>query len=419
MKVLWFTNTPCNGVVYMKEQTIGGGWLQSLDIQMQEKVDLHIAFYGNLKNGERQFVTGRTTYYPIPSNNLRWSSMRNIFYPHIIDLEDTGSFLEIIKRVSPDVIHIHGTENPFGSIISKVNIPVLVSIQGIISPYAVKFPGTYSEKSLSQRDKTPGGVKNWMFTSDENHKWKLMQMMAKREARHMKQTRYLMGRTTWDRQVSSVLAPHSTYFHGDEIMRDSFYHLTWKPRQDRTKFIIHTTSSNAPYKGFNTLCMAVKILTDIGIDIEWRVAGMKESDAVFLMAKAEMKSEFPKTGLVLLGKLPSEQLVEKMMEADLFVLPSVIENSPNSLCEAMLMEMPCVATNGGGIPSMLKDGEEGLLTHPGDPWALAGMVKETIENYDKALTMASKARQTARQRHDPQRIVNQVMTAYESILSSQ
>ena len=49
------------------------------------------------------------------------------------------------------------------------------------------------------------------------------------------------------------------------------------------------------------------------------------------------------------------------LEADVFLLPSQSENSPNSLGEAMLLGLPCVASNAGGIPDMLADGQEGLL----------------------------------------------------------
>jgi hypothetical protein len=46
--------------------------------------------------------------------------------------KEREQYLNILDRVSPDLIHIHGTENSFSTIISKTNIPIVVSIQGNI-----------------------------------------------------------------------------------------------------------------------------------------------------------------------------------------------------------------------------------------------------------------------------------------------
>ncbi len=60
------------------------------------------------------------------------------------------------------------------------------------------------------------------------------------------------------------------------------------------------------------------------------------------------------------------------------MLPSHIENSPNALCEAMLVGTPCIAAFVGGVPSLVRHGEEGLLYHDADPFALAGAVDRLL-----------------------------------------
>jgi glycosyltransferase involved in cell wall biosynthesis len=79
--------------------------------------------------------------------------------------------------------------------------------------------------------------------------------------------------------------------------------------------------------------------------------------------------------------------------------------------------MPCVAANTGGTPSILADGKEGLLIQPGEPWAMAGAIMETSSNYQRALEMADKAREKALFRHDPKRVVEQVLKAYKTLLA--
>ena len=60
------------------------------------------------------------------------------------------------------------------------------------------------------------------------------------------------------------------------------------------------------------------------------------------------------------GLLGSTEMAERMCRSQVFVLPSLIENSPNTLGEAMLLGVPAVAAYVGGIPSMARDEEEAL-----------------------------------------------------------
>ena len=398
----------------MKAATIGGGWLQALDIHMQSKVDLHIAFYANWS--ESSFKGRDTTYHVITPDQIRTSNLKNVIRPHIIQEEDTKQYIDIVERVKPDLIHIHGTENSYATILQHVNIPVLVSIQGLMDPYAYRLSVDSQGDMQVHISKSGRNVKTLLFERSQKHQFELLQLMGIRERKYMKQTRNFMGRTDWDRRVCQVVSPDSRYFHGDEILRNEFYHEIWKPRTERKKLIIHTTSSDSLLKGFKTVAHAAKLLKDAGFDFEWRLAGISPDSAVVRILKKQMKNEFQKLPIVLLGKMPSEILTKKLMEADVFVLPSNIENSPNSLCEAMLLSMPCISTNSGGTPSLLSDGVEGLLVQPGDPWSLAGAVMDIKNNYSRAIEMGQCARLRAVQRHDPDRIINQVMAAYQSIL---
>lgn len=214
-----------------------------------------------------------------------------------------------------------------------------------------------------------------------------------------------------------MMSPGSDYFHGDEILRERFYSLRWKARNERQPFVIHTTSSDSLVKGFTTVVEAARLLRKAGFDFRWQIAGIGEESTVVNIVRKQ-RGDFVGDHVQVLGKLNADKLVAKMMEADLFLLPSAIENSPNSLCEAMIMGMPCVATSTGGTPSILSDGEEGLLIQSGDPWAMAGAIMETSLNYQRALDMADKARETALFRHDPIRVVEQVLQSYKTLLES-
>jgi glycosyltransferase involved in cell wall biosynthesis len=80
------------------------------------------------------------------------------------------------------------------------------------------------------------------------------------------------------------------------------------------------------------------------------------------------------------GEQPKERVAELMREADLFVLPSLFENLPCSLIEAMASGLPCVATAVGGVGEIIdNDDAAGILCPPRDAHALAGAISTALE----------------------------------------
>lgn len=92
------------------------------------------------------------------------------------------------------------------------------------------------------------------------------------------------------------------------------------------------------------------------------------------------------------GEVPKEEVAALMRDADLFVLPSLFENLPCVLIEAMASGLPSVATRVGGVPEMLGS-EAGLLVDPGDPGALAAAIGEALERQYDSVEMALHARE--------------------------
>jgi glycosyltransferase involved in cell wall biosynthesis len=113
-----------------------------------------------------------------------------------------------------------------------------------------------------------------------------------------------------------------------------------------------------------------------------------------LRVMGRLKSESPKTVLVIVGEGEERQHVQSLVKeldltasvrllgerndvsrllqaADLFLLTSVSEGIPLTLIEAMAAALPCVATRVGGVPEIVSDGETGFLANPGDEHELA------------------------------------------------
>lgn len=86
------------------------------------------------------------------------------------------------------------------------------------------------------------------------------------------------------------------------------------------------------------------------------------------------------------GAVPHHKIPEYLAACDLFLLPSIIDDSgnvdglPNTLLEAMAAGRPVIASKVAGVPLAIQDGENGRLVPPRDPAALAAAIVELLNN---------------------------------------
>lgn len=413
-KVLWFSNTPANADEYLKiSLSETGGWLKSLDKAIQNNVDLHIAFYHNKDIGNFRYL--KTNYYPIIKHKNFYKKARKFMMNDIIYDEHLSIYLNLINNIKPDIIHIHGSENPFGCIIRETSMPVVISIQGNITVYLHKFCSGIESKYLKTKDAHISNLRTLMFPDSFKKTRNKFIKMQIREKRNLKHCKYVIGRTSWDKRISRILAPKRIYFHNDEMLRADFYHAKWIPKK-QNKTILHSTNGNNFYKGLETICLTLYELNKLGIICEWRVAGINNNDLIVKVVKKKIKNKFPKNNLKFLGRLTGKDLTKKLLEADIYVMPSHIENSPNNLCEAMILGMPCIATFAGGTGSLLDNEKEGILIQDGDPLAMAGAIIEFYENPEYANFLGKNARKRALKRHNKDKIISNLLKIYNDIL---
>ena len=100
--------------------------------------------------------------------------------------------------------------------------------------------------------------------------------------------------------------------------------------------------------------------------------------------------------------LQAAEMRQAYLDADLFLLPSYSENSPNSLGEAMLLACPAWPAGVGGVPDVTGGGAGAVLYGPaGDADALAAAAASVLELPDHGAALGKKASALARAQHDP------------------
>lgn len=417
MKVLWFTNTPCGATRILTGSNVtGGGWLYTLSKAMSllPDIDLHIAFYWGVKIDS--FKHEGITYHPVLAEGEGRGYTRAVNRFRLIYGIDSSNvqierLLTVINEISPNVIHIHGSEENFGLISERIDSAnVVLSIQGMMSPLYEKY---YSGISKHESLKGDNFIK-WLKCRNTEQEERCFKKKSEIEKRIFNNINNIIGRTFWDRRCSLSLNPNRKYFEVGEILREEFYKTAWEHTK-HGKCIIATTISNGIYKGLESVYKVAKILKDAGFTFEWNVIGVDESSSYAKLISNIYGIKASEVCINLLGRKNASEMVEIMKSSDIYVQVSHIENSPNSLCEAMVMGMPIIATFAGGTESILTNNIDGWLVQDGDSYVMSGSIMELYANQELSVKFANNAKEKARKRHDPELILNQLITVYNTI----
>ena len=408
MRVLWFSVTPSMFVPHSNGHN-GGGWISSLEhlLHGEKSIDLGIAF--NYPSSEFRHEKNGVIYYPIPL--IKKSLFEMIFHRKNLEEVQVAYYLRIIDDFKPDVIQIFGSENDFGLICDKVDVPVIIHIQGSMPPYHnALFPigmnelDFYRYKGLNWRRRLMGIRSEVSFRT-----------RAEREIKILQSCRYFMGRTEWDKSLVKLFNPNAEYFHCEEALRDSFIQsgAKWNLLPGG-KINIVSVISNPWYKGVDLILKSAKLLKEfIGLNYVWNVYGV--NDIRFFEYKYGIKAS--DVNVQINGVVNKNELVQVLSTASCYVHPSYIDNSPNSICEAQYIGIPVLATFVGGIPSLVEHGKTGLLFPANDPYTLASLIKEVTGNNELSISLSENEREVSRQRHNPQMIKERLLSIYKQLLS--
>lgn len=406
MKILWFVQENFDPS-REKGGYNGAGWISSLrnEIIKKDGVELALAFFSNKKeSGSANMVR----YYSMPTPTL--SPLKKIGFrlkrDYIKEEEALWpayreEMLKVIDDFKPDIIQIFGSENKYGLVASATDIPVVLHIQGIISPYLNAYlPPFVSWKKISRLKsiiKRPQRI-NWLCLKHS-------------EQEVFRYVKHYIGRTEWDKRVVTLLSEGCHYYYGSEILRDVFYDVDVN-RKLPSRVTIISTISQPLYKGYDLILKTASLLENLKMDFVWKVIGNVNPDEV----EAIVGLKHGKVNVELLGVLTAEQLKNELLNCTVYVHPSYIDNSPNSVCEAQMLGVTCIATNVGGVSSIVSDSKTGFLVPANDPFQTAYLIQKISKNESLNIQIGTKARTIAEARHNKKEIVEGLLDTYNKII---
>lgn len=327
----------------------------------------------------------------------------------------------ILKQEKPDLVDIQGTETTYSALayLKKIPCPVLITLHGIAFQCERFYDRGFPARSL-YFDRT---IADNLAFKGILEKKRFMHARAEVERKILRSVKYVRGRTAWDQACVRSINPEIQYYHEELILRDAFAKKTWSLAASRPHRIF-TTQANSPLKSLYTLLEAVAILKEKYNDIELIVpghplrTGLVKSGYDKLISKLIKKNGL-ESNVKFTGNLSAAQMAEELVKARVFVLPSEIENSPNSLAEAQMVGTPTVSSFTGGTPEYIKHGETGFLYNSFDP-VMAAMYIDKLFTDDALCEEMSKAeRVLAGARHNAGNITDGLLNIYRSMIAGE
>lgn len=412
MKVLWF-NRSCPAIYKESLGTLLGGWQDSLEriLKNNTDIELYIAFNGN---GSVK-VIDRVTYIPLNIYLSTFEKLKNQFTWTVESGKLVKQAIKTVENYKPDLIHVFGTEWPFGLIAKYTDTPVVVHMQGAIAPYYnAKYPPGYNIFTYICAMK--GNFARYIWYCIQSIKQKSREKMERQVFENVK---YYMGRTCWDKAVTKIYNPERMYFHVDEALRPAFINskAIWNlNEQNLKKLKLVTVGCSTLYKGLDMMIKTAKLLKQLNVDFEWNVVGHMPNE-FRMMVEYKEKKKFSDCNINILGFMQPEDMTTLLCNSTMYVHTAYIENSPNSLCEAQILGVPVVSTNVGGISSLVGDGVDGILVPANDPFRMAYEILSLYNDKNRMMDYSIKGMSRAKERHNPENIAKDLMNCYNTIIN--
>ncbi len=190
------------------------------------------------------------------------------------------------------------------------------------------------------------------------------------------------------------------------------------PRRRQPPFRLLALGRLVPKKGYAVLLAACRLLAREGFDFHLTLAG----DGPERQQLRRLIGRYGLQGRVALpGFVPHREVPHLFREADLFIMPSLITPSgdrdgiPNVVLEALLHEVPVVASEISGLPEVIRPGATGWLTRAADPESLARAVQEAAADPREARRRALAGRDLVAREFDSRRNYTRLKALFDGL----
>lgn len=387
-----------------------GGWLMSMVKKLNEfqEIEIDIISPTNV-DSLIEFKDDGITYYLIPENR------------------NGNHWREYLSKRRPNIIHINGTENNHTEQLLELNhsAKIIVSIQGIVTEISKYVYGGIDSKIILQNLT----LKDLVRKSTLFHQKKIFQRKSKYEIKLLNYADIIIGRTEWDKGFVNSLELSNKYRKCNENLRDVFYTSKKWSIEKCVPYTIFCSQGAVAYKGLHKLFEALSIVKKYYPYVLIKIAGYDPTQNKVISDKIKrsgygkilielIKNKGLQNNVEFLGILNENEILREYLSSHLFVQSSLIENSPNSLGEALLLGIPSIASDVGGTKDFVMHNTNGILYDSNDSMILASNIIELFKNNDRAINFNKSGLKRTEKIYDRNDNTATLLNIYKDILSN-
>lgn len=327
---------------------------------------------------------------------------------------DEKDIQDILRRYPADVYHYYGTETETARYFVNC-LPydrTLVYIQGIITACKDAWMASYDKYH-----DVSAGMKLYMKLNQN-----LLKKRSETELSIFRKAKFIAGRTSWDHETAESYGFQGIYYHLDETLRNNFYTAEQWNLKEMKPHTIFVSQASYPLKAAHMVIEIVKILKQDYPDMVCYIGGENLMESSSLATRLHISYAAYVQKLIheyhleeqirFTGTLKEEEVIAHLQQANVFLLPSAMENSSNSLQEAMILGVPSVASSTGGTPIMVGS-EDNCLLYPFDePAAGAERIVRIFESEETACFLSENGKKRIQYLADPVKNADQVKNIY-------
>ena len=325
------------------------------------------------------------------------------FSAYILSPDIARDFSAFYSDNGFDGIVIFGSENAF----SEKMVAVLENC-GLINKAALFMQGVLGACARHYHEGVPNSVvrrytlRDFLRKDNIAQQKKKMLIKAKKEALILSKVNYVIGRTSLDNSYARFINSKVKYYKCNDVLRSGFYDKVWDI-DNCEKHTIFVSQYYYALKGFHYLLEAAKLLLPKYPDLKIVAGGynpvkkgldkkeLKDGSYIAYIKKLAVKYGL-KDKIELTGILDESDMVKQYLKCNVFVLPSTIENSPNSLAEAMTLGVPTVAADVGGVSDFATHKKDAFIYPSSEPYLLAYYIDKVFSDGEAAAEIGKNAR---------------------------
>ncbi len=313
-------------------------------------------------------------------------------WPQILDIH-TGPgrhrLLTKIRQLQPDIVHSHET---FGLTLGNLDIPHIFTVHG------------FDHANIPAEGRPWAGIRSLL--------WKYV------EDRGLAQQNTIISISPYVRGMIEQYASQAAIHDIDNPVDDRYFTITPADQTDQDKRVLILGWIN---ERKNTLgaVRAMAHAISSGATGTLVVAGEAKLSTYKEQLLREIRTLGMENHVEFLGHINREQLKSELRRTSVLLLPSLQENAPMAISEAMAASIPVVTSNRCGMPYMVTDGESGFLIDPTNSVQIGSRLKELLLSPTLCRKMGACGREIALSRFHSDVVAAKTRAVYENMLQKE